>query len=92
MPPPIINGGGIKNLFLLHLGSIAFHYYGPLHYCVIACSASLPDKLKAALSSEMRALHFANSQSESKSKSCCKNYSLFSINNISCSSPIFTHA
>ena len=40
----------------LHLGSIAFHYYGSLHYCVLACSASLRDKLKAALSSEMRAL------------------------------------
>ena len=56
-------------LFFLHLGSIAFHYYVPLHYCVLAYSASLPGKLKAALSSEMRALHLANSQSESKSRS-----------------------
>ena len=54
-------------LFFLHLGSIAFHYYIPLYYCVLAYSASLPGKLKAALSSEMRALHLANSQSESKS-------------------------
>ena len=78
-------------LFFLHLGSIAFHYYGPLHYCVLPCSASLPGKLKAALSSEMRALHLANSQSESKSRSRCKNYSLFPIDYISCSTPIFTH-
>ena len=47
---------------------MAFHYYGPLHYCVLAYSASLPGKLKAALSSEMRALHLANWQSESKSQ------------------------
>ena len=79
-------------LFFLHLGSIAFHYYGPLHYCVLAYSASLPGKLKAALSSEMRALHLANSQSESKSQSRCKNYSLFPITHISCSTPIFTQA
>ena len=49
----------IGKIFFLHLGSIAFHYFGPLHYCILACSASLPDKLKAALSSEMRALHLA---------------------------------
>ena len=79
-------------LFFLHLGSIAFHYYGPLHNCVLAYSAPLPGKLKAALSSEMCALHLANSQSESKSQTRCKNYSPFLIIYISCSTPIFAQA